>query len=145
MGIIGSLFDAIKGFFGDVFSGFFSLLKTLGGWILDGIALLLKPVFAILDAIFYFIWQLGALLIDVVSLVLLLARFLMGLIIGGTRTILSLAYDGRDADMGGMAGQFSWMQPFIDGLHLNVIAGIASFGVWILTYFAAQRIIANFK
>jgi hypothetical protein len=145
MGIIGSLFSAIKGLLGDLFSGLFWLLKTLGGWILDGIALLLRPVFELIGAIFYFLWKLCLLIVDVISVVLLIARLVFGLIVGGTRTILSLAYDGRPPDLGGMASQFEFLQPFVSSLKLDILAGIGAFAVWIITYYAAHRIISNFK
>ena len=73
------------------------------------------------------------------------ARLVGGLLIGGARTILSLAYDGRNADLGGMAPHFEFLKPFIDALHLNVIAGIATFGLWLITFYAAQSIIGRFK
>lgn len=145
MGIIGNLFNTIKNFFGDAFSQLFSFLAWLGQWILNGILAIFKPLFDLLDAIFYFFIKLFEVLMGVGGIVLAIVRLVIGLFIGGTRTILSLSYDGRGADLGGMANQFAVLRPFIDSLHLGILAGIMSFGVWVLTFYAAQKIIGNFK
>ena len=100
LGIIGGLFSAIKEFFGDLFNGLLSFLKTLFGWLLDGLSFLFKPIFDVLDALFYFLYKLGLLLYEGILVVLAVARLVVGLFIGGTRTILSLAYDGRGQDWG---------------------------------------------
>jgi hypothetical protein len=145
MGIIGRLFDAIRRFFADAFTTLMTFLKKIFVWLVDAIAFLLKPLFSLLDAIFYFLYKLGLLLIEVVFVVIAVVRLLLGLLIGGAKTILSLSYDGRGANLGGMAQHFEFLHPFIEALKLNVLAGVFAFGIWVMTFFAAQKIIGNFK
>lgn len=145
MGIIGKLFTATKEFISDSFSALLSFLKNLIGWLLDGIYFLLKPFISLLDAIFYLLYKLGLLLVDVIFVVISIGRLTIGIMVGGTKTIMTLKYNGDSPDLGGMALYFDVLQPFIDVLHLNIIASIATFGIWIITYYAALRIIGSFK
>lgn len=145
MNIIGKLFDTIKRLLADLFSSLFNFLLWLIEWLLKGLTLLLKPIIMFFDAVFYFIYKLGLLLVDVFLVVLGVGKLVVALVVGGARTIQSLSYDGRSANLGGMSDTFALLKPLINVLYLDIIAGIGVFAIWLFTYYAAHKIIQEYS
>jgi len=130
----------------DGFNYLWSFLKLLAWWILDGIAFLLKPVFDLLAAIFYFLYKIGVVLVKIVEIVLALGRLLIGLCTGLFRTITGLSYTGRPAAIPASYQEvFDRIQPIFITLQLDKVAYLVQFAIWIMTAFAAIRIIGAMR
>jgi len=128
------------------FNYLWDFLKQLGWWLLDGIAYLLRPVFEFFGSIFYFVYKIGVVLVKIVEIVLAMGRLLIGLCTGLFRTITGLGYSGRPAAIPDSYQEvFDRIQPIFITLQLDKVAYLVQFAIWIMTAFAAIRIIGAMR
>lgn len=130
----------------DGFGYLFRLLGDLGGWILDGIWMLFKPLFDLLAAIFYFLYMLGVVLVKVLEVVLNVGKLLVGVLTGLFKTIVGLSYTGTPAALpGSYNSAFSKIMPHINSLQLDKVAYVLIFGIWLTAGFMAVKIIGGMR
>lgn len=130
----------------DGFGYLFGLLGDLGLFILSGLEKLFKPVLDFLGAIFYFLFKLGLVLVKVISLVISLAKLLIGLGIGLFKTIAGLSFSGTPTVLpASYQGVFAHLQPVFAQLQLDKLAYIFIFAIWIGTVYTAIKIIGGMR
>jgi hypothetical protein len=128
------------------FNHLFGWLPTFGKWLLDGIYALLKPLFDLVGAIFYFLYKLGVVLVKIVEVVLALGRMLVGLTTGLFKTITGLSFTGRPATLPDSYNQvFTHLQPVLNSLQMDKVAYILTFSIWVFTAFTAIKIIGDMR
>lgn len=130
----------------DGFSYLFDLIWRAFRWLLDGLSVLLSPVFELLAAIFYFVYMVGVILYKIVLIVLTIGKLLIGLLTGLFKTIFGLAPSSNVAAMPqAYHDVFSKLQPIFLTLQLDKVAYLLSFALWIFTAFVAVRIIGTMR
>lgn len=131
----------------DGFGYLFGLLWQLGTFILNGIWMLLQPVFEFIAAIGYFIYKLGAVLYKVLELVLSLAKLMIGLSAGLFKTLAGLSYSGSAASPfpASYNEAIANIQPVFATLQFNKIAYLLTFGIWLATIIIALRLIGGMR
>lgn len=136
------MFSAIA----DGFRFLFAYLNTFGLWILQGLTKLIQPILDFLGGIFYFIYNLGVLLVKVTMIVVGLAKLLIGIVTGLFKTFLGLSFTGRASVLpDSYQSVFDHLKPLLGVLQLDKVAYLFIFGIWIYTGWAAMRIIGNMR
>lgn len=137
------MFSAIA----DGFNWLFGLLWDLALFVLNGLYLLLKPVFDLIGAIFYFLYKIGVVLVKVIELVLMLGRLLVGLTIGLFKTLAGLTYSGNATSPlpGSYSETVGQLQSIFTSLQFNKVAYLLQFGIWIATGIVALRLIGGMR
>lgn len=130
----------------DGFGYLFDLIWRAFKWLLDGLSVLLSPVFELLAAIFYFVYMIGVILYKIVLIVLTIGKLLIGLLTGLFKTIFGLAPSSEVAVMPqAYHDVFAKLQPIFLTLQLDKVAYLLSFALWIFTAFVAVRIIGSMR
>lgn len=130
----------------DGFGYLYSHLKDLSHYLLNGIWLLLQPIFELVGAIFYLLYMLGLVLVKILAIVLSIGNLLVGIVTGLFKTILGLGYTGSGTALPASYNSvFAKLMPFINSLQLDKVAYILVFGIWITTAFYAIKIIGEMR
>lgn len=128
------------------FNYLWGFLKDLGTYFLNAIAWLLKPVFDLIGAVFYFVYKIGVVLLKVVEVVLSIGKLLIGIGSGLFKTITGLSYTGTPAVIPDSYNQvFTKLQPVFMTLQLDKVAYLIIFTIWIYTAFTAIKIIGDMR
>jgi hypothetical protein len=135
----GSLFGGIVNFFAALFERFFHAVKQL-------LMFLFKPLFELLDAIFYFIYKVGLLLVLLVKVILAIGKLLISAIKGLFTTIAGFGYTGGTQHLpDNVQETVSHVLPALQILQLNKIAFIFLFAIWMATVIGIIAIIGRFR
>lgn len=130
----------------DGFSYLFDLIWRAFKWLLDGLYVLLSPIFDLIAAIGYFIYMIGVILYKVVIIVLAVGKLLIGLIVGLFKTIFGLAPSSSVAVMPqAYHDVFNQLKPIFVTLQIDKVAYLLSFALWIFTAFIAVKIIGTMR
>lgn len=136
------MFDGIK----KAFEYLYDLITTLFEWLLDGLTAIFKPIIDLVFGISYFIYSLGVLAVEILSLIGSVAKLAFGLIQGLFLTITGLSYQGTPATLPGSLGSaVNNLQPVFETLQFNKIGFVVIFSIWLFAALAATKIIQSFK
>ena len=136
------MFDGIK----KAFEYLYGLLIDLFGWVIDGIAAIFAPIIDLVIGIGYFIYKIGLLLVEIVTLLGLVGKLALGLVQGLFKTITGLAYNGTPANVPtAFDNVFDQIQPVLQALQFNKIGYLITFSIWVFTAIYGIRIIQTFR
>lgn len=130
----------------DGFWYLFGFLGQLFGKLMDGLYRLLQPLFDLLGLVWEFVYYIGLVVVKVVHLVFTVARLLLGLGLGLTKTIFGFGYTGSSAAIPSKyATAFAHIQPVIHTMQLDKLAYIFTFAIWLFTAYTAIKIIGDMR
>jgi hypothetical protein len=136
------MFEGIK----KAFEFLYNLLIDLFTFIVEAVQAIFQPIIDIFIGIGYFIYKIGVVLYEVLSVLGSVGKLVLGLIQGLYRTILSFDYDGTAVNLPGSIGQaFQNLQPIFQTLQFNKIGYVVMFSIWLFTALAAVKIIQTFR
>lgn len=133
--ILSSLITWIKSFFTGLFQGLFEFLK-----------LLFRPVFILIAFLFYFIYQLGYIVMLIFQIFLGVGKVTISLVKGIFLTLTGFHYAPSSPVSGTWSNIFSNIAA--NGLpyfQLDIIAYVLMFLIWFGTAFQAFRIISSMR
>lgn len=138
----------VQAFFGNLLAVSLDYLGELLGWIFDGLIQLLKalfyPVLVVVALILYFFYKLAELVVKIFSVLLALGKLLYAFVQGIIATIAGFVWTPTTPTHGSWS--FAFFQAFEtmeDYYQLDKIAYVLLFAIWIITAFAAIRIITG--
>ena len=134
------MFDGIRSFFNKLFG----YLGDLFSWFVEAITAIIKPVIDIFIGIGYFIYKIGVVLVELLSLLASVAKLGLGLVTGIFKTITGLSYQGTPANLpSSIDSAVDNLQPVFSALQFNKIGYVLIFSIWVFTAFAAVKIIQS--
>lgn len=133
-------------FLGDAFGTLFAYLGTLFSGLFEGIKNLLvtlfKPVLQLISAIFYFLYKLGLLIVDVIEILFRLVFFFVYVMKGLFVTLIGLSYDGRTAELPERYQTIiANLQPALEFAQMDKIAVLCQFAVWVFIGIALIKVV----
>lgn len=130
----------------DGFNNLFHMLANLFGKLMDGLYWLLQPLFSLLEMIFQFITYIGIIIVKIVYLVFTVAKMLIGLGAGLTKTIFGFGYSGRAVVLPHKyQDAFDHLTPWMSTIQMDRVAYVAKFIIWFFTAFIAIKIIGAMR
>lgn len=146
--MIGSFLNWIGSFFQNLFQVTFRFLGDLFGSLFNGLFTLLRtlfsPVLILLAMIFYFLYQLGVLVVKLIAVILGVGKILFSLVKGIIATMAGFSWTPSTPNHGGQwVSIFSHMSEGLDNFQLQNVAYVLHFMIWIATAFAAIKIIGS--
>ncbi|GAE32870.1 hypothetical protein [Halalkalibacter hemicellulosilyticus] len=142
---IGSFFMWLGGLIWDAVTWVGELLFSLFTELFQLLMVFFEFIYALVDALLYFLWQIGLVVAKVFIIFFELLMLIWSFAVGFGRTLASLTYSpssGSGHAFSEMLGNiFTALQP----LQLNVVAVILMFGVWIFTAMQVIRILSGLR
>lgn len=135
-----NLFSTVTKWIGAFFEKFFETL-------IDFLKLLFKPFLIIIAFIFYFLYELGSVIVLLFKFFLGIGKVMFSLITGIFKTIAGFSYTpSAPTGTGRWASIFENLSAHgLTFLQLDNLAYILMFGIWFGTAFLAIRILSNLR
>lgn len=147
MGIISKLTGGLWSFLGDALNFISNLAYKLFSALLEGLGSLFRPLLEFLGAIFYFLYKVGVVLLEVLKVVLYVGKLVVGLAIGIFKTVTGwAAFDGGNIYSHVPRSYQPHMEMigrFLEQVQADKIIPIFYVSIWVATGIAALRIIRS--
>lgn len=145
--MIAGVLNWIGNFFQNLFSGGLSFIANLFGYLFQGLIdflkLLFRPVLIVIALLFYFIYKLGELIVMLFMVLLSIGKLLYSFVMGLFRTLAGFVWTPTSPNHGQWSSPirevFTGLEPF----QLDKIAYVMIFAIWIMTAWAAIRILSG--
>lgn len=142
---IGRFFSWLGELIWDAIQWLGRLLKNLFDALLDLLLTFFKFIYALVDALLYFLWQIGLLAAKLFMLFLELLRLIWAFIVGFGRTLASLTYAPSSGGGHGYSQTMGKVFAAAEPLQLNVIAYILLFGIWLFTAVQVIKLLSGLR
>lgn len=143
MGIVGDAFKKLFGVLWDIIQWLGKLLYKIFEPIIDFFKMILDVIFAIVDSILYFIYQVGVLIAKLFIILFETGKLLWSLIVGFAKTLASLNFSPRGSGGNAHSENIGKIFHMLEPLQLNAVATILLFLIWFTTAIAAIKYISS--
>ena len=145
MGIIGDAFGKLFDFFQMIFAWLGNLLRSLVQGVVDLLVLFFEVIFALIDALLYFLFKIGVIAVTLFQMTFEVASLLWSLIVGFGRTLASLNYSQQTTSGTGYSDMLGRLFDNLGVLQIDVIAYILLFMLWFMTAISAMKLLSSIR
>lgn len=145
--MIANILGWISGFFQNLFSVVLGFLRDLFGYLFQALITVLKaifkPILIVVAIIFYFLYKVGVLIVELFQFLLAIGKLLYQFVSGLFRTLAGLTWTPAVPHHGSWSHPIAQVFDALEVYQLDKLAYVLLFAIWIMTAVAAIRIISR--
>ncbi|MDG5787781.1 hypothetical protein QA612_09740 [Evansella sp. AB-P1] len=146
--LFGVIWDAIT-WIGDQIGSFFSWLGSLIADLFNSLLELLmaffEVIYAIIDGILYFLFQIGLLAVKLFLIFFELAKLIYSFFMGLANTLASLSYSPQSSSGHGYSEMIGNIFNALEPMQLDTIAYILLFIIWLFTAITVIKLLSSIR
>ncbi|WP_242291015.1 hypothetical protein [Bacillus cereus group sp. BfR-BA-01455] len=144
MGIIGDAFKKLFGLLWEVIKWIGNLLYRLFKPVIDVFMKVVEVIFALIDALLYFLYSIGLVVTKLFILIFQTAKLLWSLVVGFGKTLASLTYIPHSPG-NGFSSTIGKLFKIAEPMQLNSVAYILLFIIWLFTAVSAIKLVSSIR